>query len=124
VTFEATQGAAGTEFSAIRFRNRSETACTLRGYPGVSLLDGRRQQIGQPATRVNGSGSAVEVSPGDVATATFSVTPAACQDGASTSAFVRVFPPGERADVVLPAQVPVCRPAIRPVHAGTVASAD
>jgi hypothetical protein len=123
VSFEPGQGAAGTQFSAVRFRNRSETACTLQGYPGVSLLDARRTQIGRPASRIGGSAPTIRLGAGDVATATFSVTPAACDSVPAPSAFVRVFPPGERADVVLPASVPVCEPAIRPVHPGTQASA-
>jgi hypothetical protein len=37
------QGAAGTEFAFLRFELRGSDSCTLRGYPGVALLDGGRR---------------------------------------------------------------------------------
>jgi hypothetical protein len=113
------QGAAGTEYSGITFRNRSARTCLLQGYPGVSLLDAQRSQMGQPAERVSESDPKVLLGPGQVATASFSVSPAACANGLPPkSAYLRVFPPGQRADLVVPAQVFACAPRIRPVHPG------
>lgn len=114
------QGAAGTEYSGITFTNRSGSTCTLQGYPGVSLLDAQRRQMGQPATRVHASDPVVVLAPGQSATASFSVSPAACASSSlpAKSAYLRVFPPGQRADVVVTAQVFACAPQIRPVHQG------
>jgi hypothetical protein len=36
------QGAAGTEFAYLRLELRRPDRCTLTGYPGVTLLSGRR----------------------------------------------------------------------------------
>jgi hypothetical protein len=46
------QGSAGHLHWSIRFRNTSARACTLRGFPGVSAVNGPRgSQIGVPAAR-------------------------------------------------------------------------
>lgn len=37
------QGAAGTQFAQLRFELRGPGQCTLRGYPGVTLLNGGRR---------------------------------------------------------------------------------
>ncbi len=40
------QGAAGTQFALLRFELRGSGACTLTGYPGVTVLDdGRRLDV-------------------------------------------------------------------------------
>ena len=44
-------GAAGTIFYPIVFTNSGPVRCTLRGYPGVSSVDARGNQIGAPAER-------------------------------------------------------------------------
>jgi hypothetical protein len=119
------QGAAGTEYSGITFRNRSASTCTLRGYPGVSLLDRNHQQIGQPAQRDKGSDPIVVMAPGQTATAAFSVGPAACGDALPpASAYLRVFPPDNRDELVISATVLPCAPRIRPVQPGSHLSAS
>lgn len=40
VVSSGSQGAAGTQFSALRFEHRGPGHCTLSGYPGVTLLNG------------------------------------------------------------------------------------
>jgi hypothetical protein len=119
------QGAAGTEYSGITFRNRSASTCTLRGYPGVSLLDKNHRQIGQPAERTEGTAPIVVLAPGQTATAAFSVGPAACGESLPpASAYLRVFPPDNRDELVVAATVLPCRPRIRPVHPGGHLSAN
>jgi hypothetical protein len=118
------QGAAGTEYYGVQFRNRGSGTCTLRGYPGVSLLDAQRRILGQPAARVTLPTPLIVLRPGQVGTATLTVGPAACQDLPPRSAYLRVFPPGQTADVVVSAQLLACRPQIRPVRAGTELSAS
>src|ERR1700733_14616032 len=44
-------GTAGSIFYTLNFTNLSGRRCTLRGYPGVSAVNLRGQQIGRPATR-------------------------------------------------------------------------
>jgi hypothetical protein len=95
----------------------------LRGYPGVSLLDKNHRQIGQPAERAEGTAPIVVLAPGQTATAAFSVGPAACGDSLPPeSAYLRVFPPGNRDELVVPASVLPCGPRIRPVHPGSLLS--
>jgi len=43
------EGAAGTVFYPLTFVNRSARACTLRGFPGVSSVTRRHQQVGAAA---------------------------------------------------------------------------
>src|ERR1700722_11701164 len=46
------QGAAGSVYQVIDFTNIGNAACTLYGYPGVSLASGTPvTQVGQPASR-------------------------------------------------------------------------
>jgi hypothetical protein len=46
------QAAAGSVYVEITFKNLNNTACTLRGFPGVSLGGGTPvNQVGQPADR-------------------------------------------------------------------------
>jgi hypothetical protein len=95
----------------------------LRGYPGVSLLDRNHRQIGRPAERAEGTAPIVVLAPGQTATAAFSVGPAACGDSLPPeSAYLRVFPPGNRDELVVPASVLPCGPRIRPVHPGSLLS--
>jgi Protein of unknown function (DUF4232) len=52
VALGGSEGAAGTIYYAIVFTNRSQTTCSLRGYPGVSSVGGDDgHQIGAPARR-------------------------------------------------------------------------
>jgi hypothetical protein len=45
-------GTAGTIYHPLTFTNTSATACTLRGYPGVSSRSGKHgSQVGSPASR-------------------------------------------------------------------------
>ena len=53
VTQSAPNGYAGGFDVTIGFTNTSTAACTLYGYPGVSLVSASRTQIGLPATRLS-----------------------------------------------------------------------
>ena len=55
-------------------KNTSTTTCEVRGFPGVSLLDGSGNQIGEPATREGNEGAAVVLKPGESASATLHTT--------------------------------------------------
>ncbi len=43
--------AAGTHFLTVTLTNTSGAACSLAGFPGVSLIDGAGEQLGAPADR-------------------------------------------------------------------------
>jgi hypothetical protein len=50
VTAGASQGTAGSEYATVTFTNRGSRACTLYGYPGVSVGTGMPfQQVGMAA---------------------------------------------------------------------------
>lgn len=51
----AKEGAAGSLYWPVRFTNTSTSTCALRGYPGVSVVDGAHHRIG-PAAKHSGSG--------------------------------------------------------------------
>ncbi len=47
----AAGGAAGTHFSALALTNEGQDPCSLTGFPGVSLVDGSGDILGEPAAR-------------------------------------------------------------------------
>ena len=100
---------AGQIYVPLILRNTSSTTCEVRGFPGVSLLDGSGNQIGQPATRDGGEGAAVSLAPGQAASATLHTTSAgigpSC-DPASTQ--MKVFPPNQTAEITFAAQYTAC----------------
>ncbi|MGW7331077.1 DUF4232 domain-containing protein [Streptomyces sp. NPDC054840] len=112
-------GAAGSLYYPIRFTNTSTHACTLRGYPGVSVVDVRHQQIGTSATRTGGAVNTVSVQPGETVTATFRTNSPGMTECRPTSTYVKVYPPNSYQAVHIPYHLQVCGTFdIRPVHAG------
>lgn len=101
------QGAAGSAYMNIDFTNTGSAACTLYGYPGVSLGTGSPfTQIGAAATRsTSGSPAVVTLSPGQTANALLRVTvaqnypTATCSPKATTT--LQVFPPNQTAPIDL-----------------------
>lgn len=80
------------------FTNKSKKACSLRGYPGVSLIKRDGSAVGKPATRGGGSGGAVRLQPGQSAhvvlhTLNEGVSDTPCWD---RSQLVFVYPPGSK----------------------------
>ena len=97
---EPGSGAAGSFVVELVTRNTGHSACTLQGYPGVSLTArGTGAQIGAAATRDSGqSVSRVRVAPGASATALVRVGQAANYGSrchAAKAAGFRVYLPGE-----------------------------
>ena len=98
-------GAAGSSYVPIRFTNRSETRCTLYGYPGVSFVTWPSgSEVGNPASRMPltaGPAHVVTITPGSTANAVLQVADAgnyptsACQP--ASAPYLRVFPPGQTA---------------------------
>ncbi|MEU8996388.1 DUF4232 domain-containing protein [Streptomyces caniferus] len=80
------------------FTNKGKKACSLRGYPGVSLIKRDGSVVGKPATRGGGSGGAVRLQPGQSAHAVLhtlneGVSDTPCWD---RSQIVFVYPPGSK----------------------------
>ncbi|KOG47970.1 DUF4232 domain-containing protein [Streptomyces decoyicus] len=80
------------------FTNKGKKACTLRGFPGVSLIKRDGSAVGKPATREGGSGPVVRLQPGQSAHALLhtlndGVSDTPCWD---RSQLVFVYPPGSK----------------------------
>ncbi|MEV0374687.1 DUF4232 domain-containing protein [Streptomyces sp. NPDC050636] len=80
------------------FTNKGKTACTLRGFPGVSLIQRDGSTVGKPATREGAAGGSVRLQPGKSAHAVLHTV----NDGMSdtpcwaASQLVYVYPPGSK----------------------------
>ena len=92
-------GAAGSLITAVLLTNRSATACTLDGYPGVSFVAGTDgHQVGSSAQRA-GTPAMVTMAPGAQAHATLRIVSyqvvdmGICQPTATTG--FRVYPPNQ-----------------------------
>jgi hypothetical protein len=102
-------GGAGSLFYPLRFTNTSGRSCTLRGYPGVSLLGRGHQQIGAPATRNPHAVTTVVVRPGRTAFATVRTdNPGVAPQCRPASAFIQVFPPGSFRSGLIPYHLRAC----------------
>ncbi|GGZ93396.1 hypothetical protein GCM10010371_61540 [Streptomyces subrutilus] len=100
---------AGQLYLPLHFTNTGDRPCTLRGFPGVSVLDGARRQIGEPADRDGGAPGAVSLAPGRSATATLRTTNGplggACLP---EGAFLKVYPPASTDAFLLKTPFKVC----------------
>lgn len=130
VKIGGSEGAAGSVYVTIDFTNTSGAACTLYGYPGVSLTGGTpAAQIGAAADRDHTkTPMPVPLAPGATATAVVQVVqagnydPSVC-DPKPASALL-VYPPDQTASVSLPYHGTGCASAgtvilhVSPVTAG------
>jgi hypothetical protein len=101
------QGAAGSVYQVIDFTNIGGTACTLYGYPGVSLVTGTPpKQVGAAATRSPTTpASLVTLAAGATANALVRITvaqnyPTATCDPVATTA-LQIYPPNQTAPIYL-----------------------
>lgn len=102
-------GGAGSSFYPIRFTNVSGHTCLLRGYPGVSVLDRHRHQIGAPATRNPHRVVTVKVRPTRTVSAVVRTNnPGVGPSCRPTSSFIRVFPPASTQAVLIHFHLRVC----------------
>jgi hypothetical protein len=91
--------AAGTVSYDITFTNTGKRACTLGGFPGVSLVNDNGNQIGSPAQRAtNYIEKKLTLTPNQKVKAVVSVAndgnfdPGVCKEGATK---LRVYPPSD-----------------------------
>ena len=106
VTPGAPEGYAGGVYQAIIFTNAAGSACTLYGYPGVSLVSASHTQIGLAASRSSATPvKLITLAPGAAASAQLQIVDA-LNFPASTcepvkAAYLRVYPPGQTVPVYL-----------------------
>ncbi|MFE3882457.1 DUF4232 domain-containing protein [Streptomyces lydicus] len=94
----ASDAGAGNIRYPLVFTNKGKKACSLLGFPGVSLIKRDGSAVGKPATRGGGSGAAVRLQPGQSAhvllhTLNEGVSDTPCWD---RSQLVFVYPPGSK----------------------------
>ncbi|HEY6531394.1 MAG TPA: DUF4232 domain-containing protein [Acidimicrobiales bacterium] len=100
---------AGQSYAPLILRNTSSSTCLVQGFPGVSVLDGSGNQIGQPATRDGSEGGEVLLQAGGVASATLHTTNEGIGPSCEpTSAQMKVFPPDQTAELTFSAEYTVC----------------
>ena len=89
---------AGNIHYPLVFTNKGKNACSLRGYPGVSLMSRDGSVIGKPATREGGAGGSVTLRPGQSAHAVLHTVNDGVSDTPcwSSSQIVYVYPPGSK----------------------------
>jgi hypothetical protein len=101
------QGTAGSIYQVITFTNLDNVACTMYGYPGVSLANGTPvTQVGAAADRdTSSSPTTVTLAPQGVASATLRIVDAGnfpssqCNPVATT--WLQIFPPNQYAPLYL-----------------------
>ncbi|MBP2340565.1 hypothetical protein JOF41_006743 [Saccharothrix coeruleofusca] len=99
VSFGREEGAAGTVYREVLLTNRGVRPCVLRGFPGVSYVDGDGAQIGGAAERVGDRGPQLTLRHGETAASDVGFAqvrnfdPDVCQPTPVWG--VRVYPPDE-----------------------------
>ena len=120
------QGYAGGTYVAIDFTNTSGAACTLFGYPGVSLVSGPPyMQIGLAAKRTNTAPvKQITLAPNATANALLQIVDAlnfpTSTCGPTKSTNLRVFPPNWTASVYLPYASEGCAKPVQTLFIGAV----
>ncbi len=106
------QGTAGTQRFTVVLTNRGSATCSIVGYPVLVLRDSDGRVL--PPANPTGVSQPVRLPAGRSATASMTVTPAAC-DTVPLASSAAVSPPGSSHATTLPVSIPVCQPTISPV---------
>lgn len=87
---------AGQIYYRLSFENRSQASCTLRGFPGVSLIRRDGSVIGVPAEREGGMRDRTVIGPGRAAGVTLHTLNEGIEDSGCWDRpdYLRVYPPG------------------------------
>jgi len=101
---------AGNIYTTLALRNGSGAACSIAGYPGVSLVDSAGRQIGRPARWDARTVHRLVLLPGGTASTTIrSLNPGVgTTDCLPPSAALRIFPPNQRVPLFVPARLSEC----------------
>ena len=119
VKLGASQGTAGSVYTAIDFTNISNVTCTLYGYPGVSLQTARPlHQIGKPAAENPATPrQLVTLQPQTTANALLRIADAgnysASTCGPVTAHYLKVYPPNQTAPVYIRYSTQACSKPVR-----------
>ncbi|MGP3990747.1 DUF4232 domain-containing protein [Streptomyces sp. 3N207] len=94
---------AGQENFALVLTNRSDSTCTVRGYPGLAFVNSSGEQVSFDPHRTAGQIRTVTLAPGKSAWAPLSYTnPEVTNVTTVTPSGVRITPPDERASLRTP----------------------
>jgi len=120
----AGEGAAGTAYVPLVFKNVSGRTCTLFGFPGVSWVAGDDgHQVNVPFARTGAAKSTVTLAAGAVAHATLATHDVGFYDVAQCKPVsvrgLRVYPPDETKSIFVPLATKAC--SVNGVNNGTVA---
>ncbi|MDQ6946715.1 MAG: DUF4232 domain-containing protein [Actinomycetota bacterium] len=113
-TDDGGQGAGGTYFGRVVFRNISQRICHLEGFPGLLRLDGTGQPRPTTVTR-RGTKRLVTLAPGAYASFAYSTpnAPIGNADICPTPARLEVTPPDAYDNVVVTEHMPACGPDVQ-----------
>lgn len=100
---------AGNIYYPLDFTNTTSQACTLDGFPGVSLLRGDGSVIGRPADRRGAKPAAVRLGPGQTVEADLRTLNQGVKDGSCwrKPTLITVYPPGSTDSMTLATSNPV-----------------
>jgi hypothetical protein len=100
---------AGNLYRYLLLTNHSGTACVVSGFPGLSLLNSHGGEIGAPATFDHSfSYTALTVRPGQTVSDTIHTLNAGATSCQGTSTSLRIYPPANKAALVIPGKVMLC----------------
>lgn len=129
VRIEYVDAGAGSTYSELVFTNTGDTACELRGAPGVSVVDASGTQLGEAADRIDDDAPpTLTVDPGASVTATLQATNIDPDGGPLEDCPVvygtgyLVYPPHSFTGVLVDMSdpVPACESATVFLHVGAV----
>jgi Protein of unknown function (DUF4232) len=110
-----TQGATGSEYVVIRFKNLNNVPCTLYGFPGVALATGTPvTDVGQPsAESTTTTRELVILRPGGYANATLQIAQAlnfpAAKCSPEAAHWLAVIPPNQQVPLFIPFTSTACK---------------
>lgn len=100
---------AGSIYYPLDFTNTTTHACTLDGFPGVSLLRGDGSVIGKPAGRQGAKAAAVRIAPGQTVEADLHTLNQGIKGDSCwrKPTLIMVYPPGSTESMTLATSNPV-----------------
>ena len=110
LTTGSEEGTAGSIYATFYLTNTTATPCSVRGFPGVSLLDGSGNIVGQPATQDGSAGPSVRLGPGQRAQFILRVG-TATRTGCNVprpSSQIQVYPPDQTVPLRIPFSTASC----------------
>ncbi|MFC4031115.1 DUF4232 domain-containing protein [Streptomyces polygonati] len=100
---------AGNTYYPLDFTNTGKTACTLAGFPGVSLIRRDGSAIGKPAARRGPAGPAVRIAAGQTVEADLHTLNKGIQGDScwGKPTYLMVYPPGSTESMTLATSSPL-----------------